>query len=1004
MRLIVITLIISSVLFIENKILGQSDYKIQFYDLEDGLSQGSVYSFLQDHLGYMWMTSYEGLNRFDGNQFQVFLDSKNNPHSIRGNNVIGLVQDPYNNIWIGSEICLNKYIYSEDKFEHKYIDQDKTKSDHFPFYADSTEIWYMNENEGLVAYNYVNDTKEIINPAFKYNRDYFIIKAAIADQNKNIWIRTGRGITCVNRISKEIKTYYEDKNIRCHSIDANNNVWFEYRAEEELFSTIVKIDGHTGKFHEYNLEVDVGSEVLDLISLSDQEIWLATAFSGLLLVDLEEHKIIEQIDRSSSGLNSLPTSSVSNLYYDNDSVLWASNDPKGVFNVTIDDKPFGLINNFEIDNKEIKPGGYRSFYEVNEQEVLVGTEDEGIVVFDPTSGKIIDRLMPSLYNKRHASSLLIDKNNNLWIGSYQGLSILNLNTAKVEPYINPYLELPGSSKLIWNILQDKSGRIYYATDNGAYAFMNGTTYKIPIFQSSPTGILYIDEDDNLYIPAKGRGFAIIHIDSLWNDHRFNSEAVFAAHHIDCSIKSFHKNKDNLWLGTTQGLIQMVADKATNRYHLKKQYDTEDGFPSNVIYGILEDGDNLWLSSNRGLIKFLQSGKVVQVYNPSDGLQGFEYNTNTFCKLSSGMMLFGGVNGINFFFPEKITNQPREILPPHISHLSLQNDSTLKIYQENVIELDYRYNSFDIHFVSPYFKSSNLLNYEYSLNNEEWREASPPISFFELPPGKYQLGIRVKAISIEEKNPISYLTVTILPPWYKTTWFKLIVSLGALLIILSLINLRINAIKERERFQSRIRSLKMDALQSQMNPHFVFNCLNTVDSYIALNDRENASLFLNKFARLIREALRMTKKEEVSLYEELQFVFTYVELERERFNKPFEFNENIRNTAILKRIFLPPLLIQPIVENAIWHGVSKVECNGKLRLYDEINEDFYRLYISDNGPGFNEQKALNKKSSYGLNICQERITLHNRNSKCKIYMDIFSKDSTIIRFSFQTNNN
>ncbi len=982
--------------------IAQPNYKIQFYTLEDGLSQGSVYSFYKDHLGYMWMSSHEGLNKFDGNNFQVYRDTRNDSTSIKGNNIVGIVQDPYNNIWVGSEVCLNKYIYDEDRFESIYIDDNNTRSDHYPFYADSSEVWYMSEDEGLVAYNFLTDSKEIIASELKYQRNYFIIKAALADIDHNIWIRTGKGIISINRKSKDKKSFYAGENIRCHTLDADSNLWIEYNSEDNRYSTLVKVDRITGNHHTYSLTMDIGSEVIDIAIQSDDRVWIGTAFNGLVLVDIINNKVVEKIDRNHPRINSLPTSSVSNLYYDSDSILWASNDPKGVFSIMEDDKPFGLISDFIIDNQEVRPGGFRSFYYLGNNKVLVGTEDEGISIFNSLTGKIEGRFLSSLYNNRHASSMLIDKNNFLWIGSYQGVTKIDLNRKAVDSYRNKFLETPGTSQLIWNIIEDYNGRVYYSTDHGVYAFANGITYQLPVYQSLPTGVIFIDNKNHLYIPNRGNGFASIHLDSLWKEGNINSKAAFHMHKYDITIKSFHQKGDDLWVGTTQGLIHFKFNKNRNKTSIIKQYGSDDGFPSNIIYGVLEDSEeNLWMSSNRGLIKLNINNNHVSIYDPADGLQGYEYNTNTFCMLPSGMMLFGGVNGFNFFYPSKIKSVEAEYLPPHLYQLRFNDQSVLRLAEEEKTELSFDHNSFSIEYVSPYFNSTRGLSYEYSINNNEWKNApSSSIPFYELSPGIYEIKIRVKPETTSTETPESQLMIKVLPPWYDTIWFKAFLSILALILFVTLLKWRFRTIRAREQLQSKIRTLKLDALQSQMNPHFIFNCLNTVDSYMARNEREKASAYLNEFAQLIRLALNNTKKEMIPLKDELAFIEKYVRMEQERFNPPFKFMLNLNNDEAFMHIMVPPLLIQPIVENAIWHGLSKSSNNGILEITDAQSESTYTLLVRDNGPGFDKNLIRHSDDPHGLQIIEDRISLYNKNSK--ISMDIqYSMDPmTTIQIHFK----
>jgi sensor histidine kinase YesM len=286
-----------------------------------------------------------------------------------------------------------------------------------------------------------------------------------------------------------------------------------------------------------------------------------------------------------------------------------------------------------------------------------------------------------------------------------------------------------------------------------------------------------------------------------------------------------------------------------------------------------------------------------------------------------------------------------------------------------------------------------------------------VTFTNLFPGTYTF--KVKASNgdgfwdPEERNIIS-IVLTIAPPWWRTWWFTTLVILCIAGLITAFYHYRIRQIQERETLKTnlnqRIAQVKMEALRSQMNPHFVFNCLSSLKLFVEKNETEKASDHISKFATLLRRVLddARTDTETVTLERELDTLRRYVELEMIRFKDKFEFRMDIDPNLDTENLELPPLILQPYVENALLHGLQH-KTNGKgLLLIQVRNEgDFCKITVEDNGIGREAAKAIKARNpilqkSHGLNVSAERLEYFSQKYQIQANVetvDLYSPDST-----------
>jgi len=290
------------------------------------------------------------------------------------------------------------------------------------------------------------------------------------------------------------------------------------------------------------------------------------------------------------------------------------------------------------------------------------------------------------------------------------------------------------------------------------------------------------------------------------------------------------------------------------------------------------------------------------------------------------------------------------------------------------------------FTAICFQDADKIQYEYQLvgyDNSVNRSTPPGIAnYTNLPPGKYRFVLRAahRGLWFHEEAAVELI---IKPFFYQTAWFYIVAFLLGLLIILGVIRFRVSRIRKQEKiksdFEKKIAEVEMQSLRAQMNPHFIFNSLNSINTFILKNKTEAASDYLNKFARLIRAVLNNAKHKLVCLEDELDALKIYLELEQLRFDNKFDFSIKTDKFLDTNRVFVPPLLLQPYVENAVWHGLLHKETRGKIEISAHKDGQHILFKIQDNGVG--REKAAEFKSNFtpqnksvGMSITADRIEI------------------------------
>jgi len=957
--------IIISVFFILilSKFSNAQNYNFFNYNIVDGLPQSQAYAICQDSFGYLWVgTLGGGVAHFDGKKFETDLL----PSDLNSDYIYSLYTLPENELLIGTDKGLNLYkkgkiinVSFNDQKYHKinsiavwkkkiilgaddglfelYSDLTKAK----PIFRENTAfnnrinelrivdntLWIASKN-GLWFYdNFTNKFKLI-------NGLPFPEVQAIASNNKNeIWIGIlGYGVIQFDLLKMKIKDKFTSQSVYkpfTILIDSEEKVWIG-----TMENGITIIDPITKNLHLLNENNGLSSKnIRKIFSDSWHNIWIGTSGGGLIKKSSLPFKYYNPYEYGVRGkrVYSIANTEVNDLLVSiNSGILTDFNDLR-----------FDLI---KIDSLNINTK-IKSIVSQGTN-IWLGTEGQGIICFDsifrkPFSSKT--KVRPGYW----VNHLIKDKQNKIW-AAIRGEGIYCLKEQSDSIYIiNRFSTKNGlTDDNINSLATDKNGNIWFVSKNGTTGYVD-VNLKITLFgikngiPPNPIKTICFDSLNNLYIGIPGAGIYTTKIQYGNFDLKFSK------------LKS-----DN------------------SKF-------------SNSLYSMICDNDNrLWVGSQNGVYKLnIKEDEILEIqhFTKNDGFYGIENCHNAVVIDQLQRIWFGTMNGLMCYNPNENTTNEN---PPKLHFVNISiSGKPLNFLTVKTIDLPYNKNSLIFEFKAIHLRFPEKIVYRFILKgaDEKWSEWSQDekVNLASLSPGKYEFIVQSKLEGnqiISEKR----FSFSIIAPFWKKNWFYFLICIISLLILFSISRYREKRIKRKNEkikkeleIQNKMLMLEQKALQLQMNPHFIFNTLNSIQSLIVESKMEEARMQIQNFAGLMRRILNNSKKKTVSINEEIDAVKKYLEVEKFCQNNVFEFKIDLKSQIDTEEIEIPSMLIQPFVENAVIHGIAHLQKPGRILISIDILKDYIEIKISDNGVGRAKAKELkaNKSTDHvssGIEVTMQRL--------------------------------
>lgn len=945
-------------LLIASKGLAQTVF-LPHYTTKDGLPSNNCFYTLQDKKGFIWIATDAGVSRFDGAVFENFSVDDGLPD----NQILQIREDRKGRLWF---MALNGQL---------------------SYFLDG-KIYNENNNSALKQLNFNG-----------------VVVSFLEDRKGNLWFGTNNNII----------GFWDGKKTRK----------FLSNSSQYKFQNAYLYEDENGKIRAINKSANF---VLD----NGKFIKTSNSF-----FPLSYKAINKQSDTiyflNESGLQSIKNGKQVSVLKLNKQLI--RSDLGYIF---LGEKRLWLSNENGVAGIDLKTENFKRFLEKTTVNQTI-RDRQGNLWFTTTNGIYkLPKLKDQLYTfgksnglkKPIIKSIIKDKTNRLWLGSNDGtINILSIATKQINT-----IQLPDASKfaVIKQLVRDDlNNRIFFASDlglgsvnanypksdkftflkelnNNVFVIKNFTidsTTKLTLSLSS--GVVILNDRNKLEFSA----------------FKYKEQRDFFK---DRSYRVFYDRDQNLWFSNISGLSEFNHNKLNKHYEkyniLSKRINDirqlangsiamatdgygivilkngiithlinhKKGLSSNIVNKLFVRDEYLWAIGNTGINRIsFKDGKVqINAFDDLNGLFSDDFND---LFIDKDTAYFATNNGL-VYFRYNHALQPAEAPKIYITEV-LNNKVALNLTQSsfNIPPKDL---SITISYAAVDFKNRNL-TYRYRLKDKQaWIETkNRRVELSSLEPGKYVFEVSAKSQNSTWSMPAK-IELNLEKRFYQSWWFIAVAFiLTSYVIYLSSVSItkrQKNKEQEKLLLKNKILMLEQQALQAMMNPHFVFNVMNSIQHFINTKNTISANKILTGFAKLIRKNLEICTQSYISLQEELNYLQLYLALEKNRFGDKLNFEIIVAETIDKDETLIPSMLLQPYIENAIWHGIMPKEDGGKIsiEIKDKL-EDVLLIHIIDDGIGI-ENSLANKKQAHqskGMDLTKERINLLNKIEAKPIHLSV-----------------
>lgn len=1036
-------------------------YFFSGYSISAGLSQSVVNCIFQDSRGYIWIGTQNGLNKFNGYKFEVFTYNPGDSNSIPNNWIYGITEDKEANLWIGTKGGLIRYDRKENRFGRIEYST--------PYRAQVTDYVYDVKcaRNGNILIN-TPPVLSVCNPetlSFTHYLSPLDFDGTVKDNNiplledrkGNIWIGSTKGLSVFDMEKKtfrifsnhpEVSANLSDNNITALYQDYHGNLWIGTSTGLNHLET-----GGSGLFHydhDFNSDVRLSNNFIRAI-LADKSgnLWIATEGGGLnkLSRDNENRWVLERFSADKSGLNH---NIILSLAIDNSDNLWIGT-LSGLNKTDLKKRNFMLYRKSDSPySVDLAGNVIASVYKDENNVIWIGNWGQGLNLYDRKSGKV-EHYSSAKAGKYHipndfVHSIFEDDLHTIWLGTRDGLVVFD---KKKKSFGRPAELLKGSGFAgfqglrINMMIQDHHRNYWIATNDGIFKmqrngkrpehFFAGASLDHRISANLVYAVLE-DREGDIWIGTIN-GLDVIDAETSVINH-FRNDGNKAQKLSDNFITALCEDQNgDIWIGTNSYVNRYIRKEGTFIY-----YSGEQGFPSNLVYSIAEDKNhNLWFATGNGLCRFDAERNLFRTYTVEDGLQSPEFNLRASFVSREGEMFFGGMNGLNSFYPDSLRENP------HIPVIAITSAYKINkgvreyfnLEKSDKIDLNYNENTFAIEFAAMEFTNPAKNAYSYRLEgaDDNWIDIGTRnfVAFNNLAPGEYKM--QVKGCNNDgrwNETGVS-LAIVIHPPWWKSNtayvvWLLLIVS-GIFLYI----KIREHHhIRERKILEEKVR-IRTELIESQkseiMSKNSALSELNAAkDKFFSIiaHDLRNpfntiiglTDILLITLNNLdpgkLQKNLENIKTSSQQAYELLENLLLWarsqtgsISFTPEQVDLKGLVEESIRLVTVqavrknisintefdrCRLVTVDVNMINTILRNLLTNALKFTNRNGEIHVGISESKGFCILSVRDNGIGISAEKIKNlfsidtahktrgtdqePGSGLGLILCRELIEKHN----------------------------
>ncbi|ANW95345.1 hybrid sensor histidine kinase/response regulator [Wenyingzhuangia fucanilytica] len=830
-------------------VFGQfTNLKIENLSTEEGLSSSTCLELFQDSDGFLWFGTIDGLNKYNGYEFEIFRPILNDSTSISNNRINVIKEDVDGNLWIGTNNGLNflnknTKVFTRVKLYEKSLKTvTTTEVINTLFYDHLTNQLWVGTNNGLVKITFndgVVDLNDLNIKHYKYivNNEKTIDNNNVYEIRKDnedfIWVETnGEHLNKYNpnadffeRVEINTKAQYELNHLpKRFFIDADNDFWIGNDVSKIIFW-----DKEENTFNEISLS-DKSVPFYDFYQDKSGLIWIPTDGDGIYLYNKSTKKA-QHIVHDNSDPFSLPNNQICKVLEDKDGVFWLATYNAGVCKLDLKKSSFGHYYYQEGRKDWLNEKIVQSVLQDSKERIWISAYNGGLNLFDDKN-RTFKSFRYDAKNKNTLSSNKIlytfeGSNGEIWVCTLDGgVSKFNPETLKAKRYLHDELNaLSVGQNSVWTGVEDDDKRVWFGLrDQGLDLFdlESEKFYHFKIGESNQEGLLSnfvfslkVDSKKRLLI-GTSLGLNYVNLEDI-KEH-VPEQLVFN----EVDIHGISGNRinyitedylNNIWLGTDNGVFKLDSN-----LNLVKSYFSKDGLPNNLITGLVEDLDhNFWITTRSGLSFLNPRTHQIKTFNTHDGIQGMEYQSKSVDLTKDGRVILGGINGFNIFNPKDISFSAKVELHPKILGLKINNkevnqgdviNSSYKlsksIPETKKISLKYDQSNLSFNFIALYFQNQEQVKYAYIMEglDKDYINSGTNriVNYSNLQPGSYTFKVKASSDGNWDAAPVTFMEIKVnFPPWKTLTAYTIYLLIAFILLwyLQNYYTNRVNSQKERE---------------------------------------------------------------------------------------------------------------------------------------------------------------------------------------------------------------
>jgi len=943
-------------LFISFSVCAQQ-YNFINYSIEEGLSQSQIRAISQDNDGYLWIGTLGGLSKFDGINFENYSINEGLLH----NQINAIYTDSKGQTWLGTQGGVS--VYKAGTFVSYEFSESLSQQFVLSITEDKAGRIWCATGDGVVYFeeNKLNYIKLPNGEKNNYVRNIFI------DRDDNKWLATRDGVSIIDNDFNIIDTL---KNVNATQIfvDDDKTVWCSTFGDGVFHLANNKCIKYTV---DQNL---ISNHIRSFVKRKDGAFWFASKNGISKLKNNEVKNFTEREGLSNNNIKTIMEDVEGNLFLGSDGGGLIKFNNENFMSYT--------------DEGVVKSNVVMSVIEDHNRNIWVSTYEQGVGVFT-SKGFVLLTTKDGLGNNTVWCSMA-SKNKNFWVGTDNGISVFDGRKFKTYDMEDGLM-----AKKVYALAEDSNNNIWIGTKEGVSVLNQSSDSIFNIEMGRNVRDIFVEAENSIWFCSS---------DGLFNyNPQTNQKKIYTEQDglPSSSVMNIVKNENSYWVGTNNGLAMLSED-------VVKTIKVPDNYASNNINFLeLDENNNLWIGTNYGLyqLNIFEKDTFYRTdfirYSNVDGLKSLECNQNSSFIDSRNNLWFGTSYGL---MKRTLNSESTNITLPKVQvndiRLFLEKKDLTK-YAKGVndktslperLKLNYNKNHLTFDFVGIYHTSPDKVKYRFKLDgfDESWQPITRAtyVTYSNIPDGEFTFQLAATTDLKNWTEPIQF-TFKITPPFWATWWFYLLSFIASVGVVWLIVN-RSKKVELRKREtqlivdKSKMMQLEQQALNSSMNRHFIFNALNSIQYYINRQDRISANKYLSSFAKLVRKNLDSSLVNEIYLDDEVERIGLYLKLEEMRFKDKFDYKVDVDKTIEPQSIKIPSMLLQPFIENSIWHGILPRDQRGKIDVVITKKEGKLIILIKDDGIGIDksieDKKGKNQHhDSKGMELTKGRIKLISKTS-------------------------